>query len=113
MATGPSQSPQVRTGCYRQAQEEEKAMSSGIGETNHPEEWKALQAAAQAYGAAVYGPEYICHEFVLIGFMVSMAGDTEFSEYVIGTSSAALHVNEGLVHRGLQMLVDPPDDEDD
>ena len=87
-------------------------MSSGIGENDHPKEWAALRDALQAYGAVVYGPEYICHEFVAVGFVVSMAGDSEYSEYLMATSSAALHVNEGLLRRGLSMVLDPPVDEE-
>lgn len=83
---------------------------SGIGEDHHPEEWAALRDAAQAYGVAVYGPDYMCHEFVFTGFMVTMAEENEVSEYVMATSSSALHVNEGLMRRGLSMLLFPQED---
>lgn len=88
-------------------------MSAGIGEKGHPEEWQKLRDAAQAYGVAVYGEDYICHEFILAGFMVSMTGDTEYSEYVLGTSSPALHINEGLLRRALDMILHPPEDDDE
>jgi hypothetical protein len=84
---------------------------SGIGEDSHPPEWEALRAAAQAYSQAVYDSGHVLQDFVLIGFVVSMEEEVEYSEYTIASSSQALHVNEGLIRRGLAMLTAPDEEE--
>ena len=86
---------------------------SGVGEKSHPEEWEALRVAAQAYSQAVYGEDHVLQDFVLVNFVVSMGEDTDYSEYAVASSSDAIHVNEGLLRRGLAMLMDATAEEDD
>jgi hypothetical protein len=82
---------------------------SGIGDNR--DTYQALQDAFQAYAKETYGDEYVVQDFVMIGYVVSMEGDTEQAEYVMATSSCAPHIIEGLVHQ--TVLFDPSNSSDD
>lgn len=79
---------------------------SGIGEDSHKEQHAALEAALQEYARSVYGPDYIVQDFVAVAFVVNMTEDNEVSEYAMASSSAAVHVNEGLIIRARDILLE-------
>lgn len=72
---------------------------SGVGQNR--ETYQALTDAFSAYAKETYGDEYVLQDFVMIGYVVSMADDApdDRAEYILATSTQTEHIITGLQHQ--------------